>query len=102
MATSSAMMGGRMTENMAGRDLKEPKMSRPLLLQSRPQSRTGSSVPARSATGGRQEGCDGADEALQRTADDWMAATTQEAADGSQAQTERTSATRRARQTGSA
>ena len=35
-------------------------MSRPLLLQSRPQSRTGSSIPARSATGGRQEGCDGA------------------------------------------
>jgi len=36
-------------------------MSRPLLLQSRPQSCTGSSIPARSATGGRQEGCDGAE-----------------------------------------
>ena len=72
MATSSAMMGGRMTENMADHDLKEPKMSRPLLLQSRPQSCTGSSIPARSATGGRQEGAaEDEDEALQRTADDW-------------------------------
>jgi len=61
------MMGGRMTDN----DLKEPKMSRPLLLQSRPQSRTGSSIPARSAKDGRQDGCD-----------NWMAATAQEEADG--------------------